>query len=149
MHTGRYGKDANSFNKQFVGFPWFVRGYEFNSANTILLQNGRNINELIGSKMLVSNFEVRMPFTGPEGLSVIKSKFFLSELSFFVDGGMAWDTFGEETVNDRAFDFNPLFSAGASVRINLFGALILEPYYAFPLLKETKGTFGLNIVPGW
>lgn len=149
MHIGRYGEDANSFNKQFVGFPWFVRGYEFNSANTILQQNNRSINELIGSKMLVGNFEVRMPFTGPEGLSVIKSKFLLSELSFFVDGGMAWDTFGEETANDRAFDFNPLFSAGASVRINVFGALILEPYYAFPLLQETKGTFGLNIVPGW
>jgi hypothetical protein len=43
----------------------------------------------------------------------------------------------------------PVFTAGASLRINLFGALIVEPYYAFPLVKGTRGVFGLNLLPGW
>ncbi len=150
MHTGRYGENANDFFNQFLGYPWYVRGYDYSSASQILAQNGRSVNDLFGSKLLVSNFEVRLPFTGPEQLAVIKSKVFFTELSFFIDGGLAWDTFEEKPEGDlRKFGFDPLFSAGASLRINLFGALILEPYYAFPLLKETRGVFGLNIVPGW
>lgn len=150
MHYGRYGDDGNRFTDYFLGFPWFVRGYDFNTATEILRQNGRNIEELFGSKMLVGNAEVRIPFTGPRPLTLINSKFFFSELSFFVDGGLTWDTFEPTTdSNLREFSFDPLFSAGTSLRINFFGALILEPYYAFPLLSETKGTFGLNIVPGW
>ncbi|HFA49150.1 MAG TPA: hypothetical protein ENJ95_09040 [Bacteroidetes bacterium] len=150
MHIGRYGTDANSFTDIFIGFPWYMRGYGFSDASELLQKNKRSVNELFGSKALLTNFEVRLPFTGPEGLSAIKSRFFFTELSLFVDGGLTWDTFGSNTDTYlREFDFNPLFSAGASLRINLFGALILEPYYAVPLLKETKGVFGLNIVPGW
>jgi len=46
---------------------------------------------------------------------------------------------------------NPLFSTGASVRINLLGYLILEPYCAFPLQNGgfRNPVFGLNFVPGW
>ncbi len=150
MHIGRYGNDANSFTDIFIGFPWYMRGYDFNTANEILQQNKRSIDELFGSKALLTNFEVRLPFTGPESISAIKSKAFFSELTLFVDGGLTWDTFDAKgDQNLREFDFNPLFSAGASLRINVFGAMILEPYYAWPLLSETKGVFGLNIVPGW
>ncbi|MCB0518412.1 MAG: PD40 domain-containing protein [Lewinellaceae bacterium] len=150
MHYGRYGRDANSFYPLYLGYPWYVRGYEFGNASEILQQNKRSLNELFGSKIAVSNVELRVPFTGPEQLALIKSKFFLTELSVFLDGGLAWDTFDKNADSSlRQFDLNPLFSAGVSMRINLFGALVLEPYYAWPLLKDTKGTFGLNIVPGW
>lgn len=152
LHYGRYGKDKNFF-PIFIGQPWFVRGYNFNDANEILPLNNRSVNDLIGSKVVVSNFEVRVPFTGPEQLSLIRSNFLFTELNFFVDGGLAFDDFSEFNATGSEGQFNvqpkPLFSAGASLRINLFGALILEPYYAFPLLKDTKGVFGLNIVPGW
>jgi Tol biopolymer transport system component len=152
MHQGRYGADANSFYSTFIGFPWYIRGYEFNAASEILPQNGRSVNELFGSKIGVSNFEVRIPFTGPERLALIKSKVFFTELSLFTDGGLAWDVFkaSDDPSGDlREFELNPVFSAGVSMRVNLFGALILEPYYAWPLLKDTRGVFGLNIVPGW
>jgi hypothetical protein len=150
MHYGRYGKDANSFFSQFLGYPWFVRGYDFATASELLPLNNRSVDELFGSKILVSNFEVRLPFTGPEQLAAVKSKFFFTELALFVDGGLAWDTFDKTPDGAlRSFNFKPLMSAGASLRFNLFGALILEPYYAFPLVKESRGTFGLNIVPGW
>ncbi len=144
MHFGRYGKDANStaLFTNYIGYPWFVRGYEFNH-----IVDGNLFNQLQGSKILVSNFEVRLPFTGPERLSAFKSKFFFSELALFADAGLAWDTF-DELQNSNV---NPLVSLGASLRINLFGAMILEPYYAFPLNEGSKkgGVFGLNIVPGW
>ncbi len=152
MHYGRYGRDEDFF-PLFIGQPWFVRGYEFSEANELLPQNGRSVDDLMGSKMFVSNFEVRIPFTGPKQLTLIPSKFLLTELALFVDGGLAFNNFDEFNTNTGENQFNvrpkPLFSAGASLRMNLFGALILEPYYAFPLLEETRGVFGLNIVPGW
>ena len=150
MHYGRYGADANTFYPIFLGFPWYIRGYEYGNAIQVLQQNKRSVNELFGSKIAVANFEIRMPFTGPEQLALIKSKFFFTELSAFIDAGLAWDTFEKPTDSgDRQFDLNPLYSVGVSLRINLFGALVLEPYYAWPLLKDTKAVFGLNIVPGW
>jgi len=37
------------------------------------------------------------------------------------------------------------------LRINLFGALILEPYLAFPFHTRgiQEGVWGLNFLPGW
>ncbi|MGM0475422.1 MAG: hypothetical protein ACQERV_14865, partial [Bacteroidota bacterium] len=56
--------------------------------------------------------------------------------------GFSFDPAGEEHI--------PVFSVGASIRINLFGALILEPYYAFPLQRENigYGQLGLFISGG-
>jgi Tol biopolymer transport system component len=154
MHIGRYGEDSDNFNPTYIGFPWFVRGYNSVRASEVLAANGYSTQDLLGSKVFVSNFEVRVPFTGPERLALIKSKLFFSDLNFFVDGGIAWDDFSELGIpgsgeGNPKLEAKPFFSAGASVRINLFGALILEPYYAFPLMKDTRGVFGLNIQPGW
>ena len=168
LHYGRYGEQSDDLFPLYVGSPWYVRGYNSSVAENILAQNGKSFDQLLGSKMLVSNFEVRIPFTGPEQLAVLKSKFLITDLNFFVDGGVAFydidqlsgpvyqvDGNGNPIVggdgNPVTFrgQARPLFSAGASVRVNLFGAMILEPYYAFPILKETRGVFGLNIIPGW
>ena len=74
----------------------------------------------------------------------------MTDLNLFVDGGMAFNQFGDFSGNEPiAFNPTPMFSAGVSMRVNVFGALILEPYYAIPIQKETRGTFGLNIIPGW
>ncbi|MEO1714140.1 MAG: hypothetical protein AAFU60_12475, partial [Bacteroidota bacterium] len=100
------------------------------------------------------NIELRIPFTGPKQLALISSKLLLTELSFFVDGGLAWDSFAELTPTDGgsgigSWATQPVFSAGASMRVNLFGSLIVEPYYAIPLQQNTRGVFGLNFIPGW
>ncbi len=169
MHYGRYGGNSEQLYPLYVGSPWYVRGYNLSDTEQILLQNDRSFEDLIGSKLLVGNFEVRLPFSGPKQLALIKSKFLLTDLNFFVDGGMAWtkndqltgdiyqlDGEGNPRIDPQTGEpvvlygsVKPVFSAGASVRINVFGALILEPYYAVPLLKETKGVFGVNIIPGW
>lgn len=168
MHIGRYGQGANELFPYYAGSSWFIRGYSTRDASAILNQNGRSIDELFGSKLAVANFEVRIPFTGPKRLALIKSGLLFSELTLFADAAVAWYDFEQlsgptyrtdnegnpligptgEPIVDR-FGAQPLMSVGASMRVNLFGALVLEPYYAIPLQRETKGTFGLNLIPAW
>src|SRR5215204_3758096 len=42
-------------------------------------------------------------------------------------------------------------SSGISLRVNLFGYLILEPYYAIPWQNGglKNASFGFNFTPGW
>lgn len=208
-HHGRYGGNSDEIFPLFIGAPWFVRG--FNTRNLTgyelrfdndsgkyyveeeniqtYLQDRENavaFENLIGSKMLMGNFEVRIPFTGPERLSVLKSKFLFSDLNFFFDAGVAWydnDQFNKyvpelgadgqpipiyvlkgtddlfttlvDPVTEQPIYYSnkpriqPLMSIGASLRVNLFGQIILEPFYAIPLSKGVNSSFGLNILPGW
>ncbi len=169
LHYGRYGPDDDGLFPLFAGSPWYVRGYSEGNVEQLLAQNGTNIDQLFGSKVFISNFEVRIPFTGPKQLSLIGSNFLFTDLNFFVDGGVAFYDFDQfqgdvallDGEGNPILDFNgdpiidlleaePIFSAGVSLRANLFGALILEPYYTFPLQgKNTSGVFGLNVIPGW
>jgi len=155
-HYGRYGQRSDQgLFPLYLGSPWYMRGYNGNAAQEILVNNDLSIDNLYGSKVAVANFEVRIPFTGPEQLAMIKSGFLFSDLNFFVDGGVSWYDFEQfndniSNIDGTRFDrAKPIFSAGVSLRVNLFGAMVLEPYYAFPIQKETKGVFGLNIFPGW
>ncbi|HZY38570.1 MAG TPA: tolB protein precursor [Mucilaginibacter sp.] len=45
----------------------------------------------------------------------------------------------------------PALSAGISVRVNVFGAFVLEPYLAYPFNRTdiSKPVFGLGFTPGW
>lgn len=152
-HYGRYGNSEGMF-PLYIGSPWYVRGYNTSSTEELFLENGRSFDELLGSKMLVSNFEVRIPLTGPERLAAIKSGFLFSDLNFFVDGGLAWESYSQfsDPENTGTIKPQPFYSTGISLRVNLLGAMVLEPYYAFPMfsgLKNTRGVFGLNILPGW
>lgn len=153
LHYGRYGENTNTLGAiNNIAFPWYVRGYNF-GRNAVTDANNLSSRNFVGDKMLVTNFEIRIPFTGPEQLALFKSKFLLTDLNFFFDAGMAWDSFDQfGNTNEgvaSSFQVKPIMSAGASVRVNLFGALILEPYWAVPIQKETQVVFGLNIVPGW
>ncbi len=151
MHYGRYGEDANALFPIYVGNPWYVRGFNSDNAERALLENGQSFNNLVGSKVGVANFEIRIPFTGPERLALIKSGFLFSDLNFFVDGGIAWNDFDQfnPPADSNLSKAEPIFSVGASLRVNLFGAIIIEPFYAIPLLENANGTFGLNFLPGW
>lgn len=169
MHQGRYGGNGNDLFPLYVGSPWFTRGLSGNDAFTALDNAGRDINELIGSKLLVANAEVRIPFTGPKQLALIGSKLLITDLNFFIDGGAAFTTFdqfggptltldrdGEPLINPITGEpfvarpgVKPIFTAGVSARVNVFGRLVLEPYFARPLVKGGQWSFGLNLQPGW
>ncbi len=151
MHYGRYGGNADALFPIYVGNPWYVRGYSSSVTEQILAQNGQNFNQLVGSKVGVANFEIRIPFTGPKQLALIKSSFLFTDLNFFADGGVAWSDFSQfnGTPDNNLPEALPIFSVGASLRVNLFGALIIEPFYARPLLDNAQGVWGLNFIPGW
>lgn len=147
LQYGQYGKDANNNNlSNYVIYPTFIRGYS--NISTVQLEDLGLTNSVRGSKLIVGNAEFRVPFTGPEQLALIPTNLVLSQLVFFYDVGTAWS---RNNPFDAPAGFEPklLQSVGVAVRINLFGALILEPFYAKPLIKGAKGGFGLNFVPGW
>ncbi|MEM9885652.1 MAG: hypothetical protein AAF849_07155 [Bacteroidota bacterium] len=158
MHEGRYGRDAAAFFPVYLGFPWNIRGFNDRAIEAILQNNQIDPNILAGTKALIGKFEVRVPFTGPKQLSIIPFNFLPTELALFADVGMTWRTFDDFNRDRRSLGLGdqeleafsrPLMTAGASLRVNLFGAMIVEPYYAIPVLGETRGIFGVNILPGW
>ncbi|HYH15758.1 MAG TPA: hypothetical protein VD794_11085, partial [Flavisolibacter sp.] len=159
MYIGRFGKDASSgtLPPLYLGYPSLIRGYDaLNFADQTADGNAPtlNINDLVGSQMYVGNVELRFPFTGPERLAGIKSRFLLSDLNLFTDGGVAWGSY--EGFITSAKGRSPseskfILSSGVSLRINVFGYLIIEPFYAIPWQNGgfKNANFGLNFLPGW
>ncbi|MCU4174665.1 PD40 domain-containing protein [Marinilabiliaceae bacterium N1Y90] len=157
-HYGRYGSDADNdrMTELFLGSPWYVRGYDGGEVYGDETENGNTIsmNQLIGSRMVVTNLEWRIPFTGPREIAVFQSGFLFSELALFVDGGLSWNKQSQPVFSLRTNSREkriPVFSGGLAYRINLFGAMVIEPFYSFPFHQNQfkKGHFGLNIFAGW
>jgi len=157
---GMYGgkKGENVLQPLYLGYPWLIRGYENVSygQESTLGTGSLDISRLSGTRLAVANAELRLPFSGPEQLALIKSKYFLTDLNLFLDAGLAWYSgdqivSGKEAATAMPDQKYPLMSTGVSVRINLLGYLVIEPYYAFPLQNGgfRNGVFGLNFVPGW
>ena len=169
----REEKHTNSVYPNFIGNMGFVRGLGsyFTGYNSDL---NLSSHELLGSKLVLSSVEVRLPFTGPKHLGLISSSYLLTDLNVFFDAGVVFNDFKEWTdgkivsVIKRDENGNPILrpdgvpeyelksvkptiipSVGLSLRVNLFGALILEPYFARPLLDGGKFVFGMNFIPGW
>ena len=130
----------------------------FNKALETLPDNYLDINNLAGSKIIVFNSEIRFPFTGIKRLSLIKSGYLFSDLVLFFDAGVSWsnDKFPWLESSGIRYYWNPnpnyytpIYSAGASLRINLFGMAILEPYIAMPFqLDNVTYTTGFIISGG-
>ncbi len=170
----RFEQTENSVFPIYIGDMGFVRGYGTIFSNTSLEDLGIDFGQLIGTKMAMFNAEVRLPFTGPKSLALIPSRTFFTDLALFFDAGVAFDEFSHFSDGELLFapvldennqpirdqNGNILYdeqllkpvwatSIGVSARINLFGAIILEPYYAVPLRDGGQGVFGLNLIPGW
>jgi hypothetical protein len=164
LHYGRYGPDASSGRLQplYLGFGALVRGYTAGSFPETTLGDSSYaafLPRLYGSRIGIATAELRFPLFGVARYGAITFPYLPTELVLFADAGIAWgrifrdqifNPFGEE-IGRRFRDQEPVFSVGASARINLLGALIIEPYYAFPLSREDvpSGVFGVNLVPGW
>jgi len=165
----RAGRHEDALYPLFLGYPHLIRGYESGSFRSS--QDPRfNFNSLMGTRIAVVNLELRLPFTGPEKLAVIRSGMLFSDLNFFFDAGLAWNSDSKVAFRNtprlidsqpnpkdpnlppiETYERVPALSAGVSLRVNLFGAMVLEPYYAFPFQRSDVrfGTFGLNFAPGW
>lgn len=144
LHYGRYGRDANELYPLYLGNEYLVRGYNFNAfykSEETIPQNYLDVNNIAGSKIVVFNSEIRFPFTGVKRFSLMKSGYLFSDIILFFDAGVSWtkDRFPWLESSDVRFYWNPnpnyytpIYSLGASLRINLFGYAILEPYIAMP-----------------
>src|SRR6185436_1692411 len=76
MHFGRYGAGAEDSRlfPLFIGYPDFVRGYDINSFTAAdcggpTLASCALLERLSGSRMLVTNLELRFPLLRPFGAS--------------------------------------------------------------------------------
>jgi Tol biopolymer transport system component len=159
LHYARSGEDADTFFPIYISQQGLVRGLDvYGSSNSAFTRYGLNINQLIGSKLMMANAEIRLPFTGPAKIAAIPSKLLFTELAAFFDAGVAFDEYDQiefASKRDDVLNLEPdksvvLLTAGLSLRVNIFGAFILEPYYAIPIRENSKGEFGLNfLLPGW
>ena len=164
-YYGRLGaKNTNNYNKlypMFLGYPWYMHGLWGKALSTQTSTLSLSEEQLKGSQMGLTNFEIRFPFTGPKKLALINFQYVPSDLNFFFDMGMAWDdkkSFGKESQysfsdgSKQTLKLNPIISSGVSLRINAMGYLIIEPYVAFPIYngKRQSAVTGINfMVPGW
>ncbi len=173
-HFGRYGggADDNRLNPLFIGYGQYIRGYSFGSFPEDDVEYAAFQSRLFGTSLGVATAELRVPLLGVPQLGLLTFPFLPTELVLFADAGMAWGTYTYTNLAggpDRAIgasfgDQRPLFSVGVSGRINVLGALVVEPYYAFPLsrygqdfngdgvsdgLGSGKGVFGVNLTAGW
>ena len=62
---------------------------------------------------------------------------------------LEFDEFRELSSDFEGLKPELAMSVGASIRVNLFGAMILEPYWAYPIQENGRVVFGLNFIPGW
>jgi outer membrane protein assembly factor BamA len=173
LANGRYGPDSDDGRLQpfFLGYDGIVRGYNFGSYN-FAQECGPDpergvqcdsYDQLFGSKMLVGNVELRFPPLGVLGVGSGMFGYLPIEAYVFGDAGMAWftDTDAENAYlaaltpdfDDRAYwdggQSRPIFSAGAGLRMNFFGFLILGAHYVYPFNRVRNGFVQFSFVAGF
>ncbi|MDB4947539.1 MAG: peptidase [Gemmatimonadetes bacterium] len=170
LHFGRYGRDERLFGDQFLGYSYFMRGYDYNSVSNgcnTELQGGSStgadcslLNALFGSRIGVTNVELRVPLLarliGQSGLSPLEGV-------VFYDAGVAWgkttDSFGQEITTSPVLkrglqsslaDRGILTSAGVGARLNLFGYAVVEADYVKAFERgDNKPRWQFSFQPGF
>lgn len=148
-------ESMNRIYPLYLGYPWYVHGLDKNMFIGSWNQVGES--SLSGEQMTVANVEVRLPFTGHKKLALIPFNYVASDLNFFFDTGMTWSTRSTPTegpapVVSQLTRNNAVMSLGVSLRMNLLGYLIIEPYLSYPYRdKQWQGQVtGVNfMIAGW
>jgi hypothetical protein len=140
LHYGRYGKDADDprLARLFTGYSTFVRGYDGPGAFPCSPRSCASLDPLMGSKMLVTNLELRAP-----------ALFFLGKARAYGPIPSEWVVFYDAATTWRNGDTPPIFGSsrewirswGLGLRVNLFNFMIGEVDYVRPL--DLPGTSGL------
>jgi WD40 repeat protein len=144
LHYGRYGRDAENTTLMyplFIGYQSLVRGYDYSVFDA-------SVNQLLGTRMLVGNLELRFPLLGVLGLGHGYYGAFPVEAAIFGDGGVAW--YRGENPSLFGGSRKPVTSAGAALRINVFGFAVAEVDYVRAFNRPGAGwqwQFGLT--PGF
>ena len=156
MHYGRYGSASEDerLSPLYLGYPNLIRGYDQNSftadecgADLSTLGTCPVFDQLVGSRLLVTNIELRAPLLGlfrPEnmygGVPV--------EVGLFADAGVAYT--GSEKPSFAGGDRDFVKSVGATVRFNAFGFAVGQVDYVRPLDRPGRGwMWQFNLIPGF
>lgn len=143
VHFGRYGSGSEDsrLRDQYLGWPGLVRGYDFRSfdADECSTTTGTCplFERLFGSRILVTNVELRFPLLGALGVGDGLYGYLPIDVAIFGDAGLAWreNVTGlaadpNDAINEQAFFFggdrDPVYSAGVGLRFNAFGFVIFE-----------------------
>jgi Tol biopolymer transport system component len=132
FHYGRYGRDANDsrLSPLFTGYSSFARGYDGLGDGRCQPGGCQRLDDFVGSKILVTNFEVRVP-----------AFFFLgrrraygpvpAELITFFDAATAWRSVRDMPLVGASRPW--IRSWGAGLRVNFLGLALGELDYVRPL----------------
>jgi WD40 repeat protein len=158
LHYGRYGNGGEDSRLQplFLGYPGLVRGYNVGSfdASECKPPPGQPdacpvFDQLLGSRIVVANAELRFPLFGVLGIGPGYYGAFPIEFAIFGDGGLAWDSQHQSSVLGSG-SRDPIFSAGAGLRINLLGFAIAEIDLVRPFDRPDKGwVWQFELQPGF
>ena len=156
----KMGKDELVF-PTYLGRADYVRGYDREQYTAQFCgglftdQSACNVTELLGSRTLLGNVELRFPLVRRFDLGVIPISLPPVDGLFFFDAGLAWSK-GQEISISRPADYDQdrqrylLRSYGAGIRLNLFGYALLRADYAIPLDRGTRrGYWVLTLGPSF
>lgn len=154
MYYGRYGRSAAdpSLYPVFIGYPDYVRGYDYYSFSPAECGNAPNgscpvFDKLLGSRMIVGNAELRFPPWGAFGGSNFYGPLPV-ELAVFADAGAAWSRSAPLRLTGSNSDL--VRSVGVAARVNVLGFAVAEIDYVKPLDRPLKGWFWeFNFAPGF
>jgi WD40-like Beta Propeller Repeat len=149
LHSARYGPDADDprLIPMFAGYRHLVRGYDaaaFGGCSDI--GDCDRFDALFGSRLLVTNVELRVPVAGIVSREV-RYGAIPAEAFLFADAGVAWTG-----LDLPAFAGGPrrlVRSAGGGVRVNAFG-MVAEIGAARPFDRARNGwNFVFNLRPSF
>ncbi|MCK4822564.1 BamA/TamA family outer membrane protein, partial [bacterium] len=153
LHYGRYGKGAEDprLFPLFLGYESLVRGYNTGSFSVSEIESAQdpfNFNQLLGSKLIVANVELRFPLFQVLGIGRGYYGIFPIDFITFFDAGVAWIN------NNKAWFLDGerrlVRSAGIGLRANLFGLFILGVDYVYPLDRPKKDWYlQMTFTPGF
>jgi Tol biopolymer transport system component len=160
MYFGRFGNDAEDYRLPtlYLGYPGLVRGYDANTFDpedcvATATSSCEIFDRLVGSRVAVANAELRFPLWGAFGGDSFYGPLPV-EIAFFADAGVAWgrgSVFGLS--NTQLFgsdERDPVVSAGAAIRANLFGFAVAEIDFVRPFDRTGKGwVWQFNLMPGF
>ena len=147
LHYGRYAKDGEDSRLQplFLGQEGLVRGYSYGSFDATECVAPPSdpsscpvFDQLLGSRVVVGNAELRFPLFGALGIGSGYYGIFPIEVAVFGDAGLAWDNGHKPSVFGGSGTRDPVFSAGAGLRINLFGFVVAEVDLVRPFDRPGK-----------
>ncbi len=162
LHYGRYGRDAEDSTHMyplFMGYQSLVRGYDYNSFGASECVATATdpcpvYDNLVGTRLLVGNLELRFPLFGVFGLGSGYYGILPVEAAIFGDAGVAWHQGQRPTFFPSGFLGNapggtrPIVSStGVALRLNVLGFAVAEVDFVHPFARPGKNwlwQFGLT-----